>query len=130
MDDEVPTKTQQRILTTAGIVLGVLVGFVVFQRVIGNRMIEAPKFVLAVFIGGAIAMIIYTGIKDGVALLLKRRAEQGVGKATAPPPPAPRPERPAQPRPAQPAARTAKRTTTSSAPARPVRAERPLKPRD
>jgi hypothetical protein len=81
------TKTEQRVLTVIGAIVGALVGFVVFQKVIGNRMIEAPKFVLAVFLGGVVGMVLYTLIKDGGIALLKRRSAPGTPKA--PPAPAP-----------------------------------------
>jgi hypothetical protein len=68
------TKRAQRLLTVLGWIFGLAVGFFVFQKVIGNKMIEAPKFVLAVFIGGFVGMIVYTFVKDGGAIVLKRAA--------------------------------------------------------
>jgi hypothetical protein len=114
------SKTQQRALTAVGAVLGLVLGFLVFQKVIGNRMIEAPRFVLAVFLGGIVGMAVYTLIKDGIPFVLKRQKSTDAPVATTPPPPAPRP-----------APRVAKRAAPSEdAPARPLRAERPLKPRE
>nr|MBA3653934.1 hypothetical protein [Actinomycetota bacterium] len=68
--DDGADNTRNPALTVAGAVLGVLLGVLTFQKIIGNRMIEASKFVLAVFIGGAVAMIVYTLVKDGGAALL------------------------------------------------------------
>jgi hypothetical protein len=68
------TRLQRRVLTPVGALVGLVVGFVVFQTVIGNRMIEAPRFVLAVFVGGGVGLILYTLIHDGVAILLRKQS--------------------------------------------------------
>ena len=125
------SKAQQRVFTVVGAVLGLVVGFVVFQKVIGNKMIEAGTFVLAVFIGGAVGIIIYTLIKDGIPLLLKRRS--GEREPRAPKPPRqPRQRKAPEPAPAaaEPVKERRKEPLRAAGRERPLRTERPLKPRD
>lgn len=126
------SKTQQRVLTAVGVVLGLVVGFVVFRRVIADKegVLEIGDFLLGVFIGGGIGMIIYTLIKDGVPRLLRARRDKE--------PRAPKPERQprqvrvAAPEPAAPEPEKARRKEPLRAAGRerPLRIERPLKPRD
>jgi hypothetical protein len=112
------SKGQQRALTAVGAIVGLIVGYFVFNGVIGNRMIEAPRFVLAVLLGGGVGMILYTLIKDGGTLVLKR---QQASKTAAPPPPPTPPAAPVDEPPPAPARQARKE---------PLRArERPLKPR-
>jgi hypothetical protein len=90
------SKTQERILTVVGAIFGLAVGAAVTQKVIGPRMVEAPKFLLAVFVGGAVGFFIYTLIKDGGTLLLRKQAQgrpagAAPQAAAAPPPPAAEP---------------------------------------
>lgn len=95
------SKGQQRVLTAVGAIVGLVVAYFVFNSVIGNRMIEAPRFVLAVLLGGGVGMILYTLIKDGGILVLKKQKSSGAPKAAAapaapPPEPAPAPAREAR----------------------------------
>jgi hypothetical protein len=102
------SKAQQRAFTAVGAILGLVAAYFVFDGVIGDRMIEAPRFVLAVLTGGGVGMIVYTLIKDGGLFLLKRQRSP---KAAAPAPTAPDPEPEIE----------------VDAPQRPLRAERPLR---
>ncbi len=116
------SKAQQRALTAAGAILGLVAAYFVFDGVIGDRMIEAPRFVLAVLTAGGVGMIVYTLIKDGGVFLLKRQKAPKVAApaSVAPPTPtAPEPEVEAPQRPLR-----------AERPLRPERAERPLRPRD
>jgi hypothetical protein len=130
------SKTQQRVLTTVGVVLGVVVGFVVFRRMIADKegVLEIGDFLIGVFAGGAVGIVIYLLIKDGIRLLLKGRgprepraprqprAARAPGGATpqaSAPPPTPTPAAPRRKEPLRAAGRE-----------RPLRTERPLKPRD
>jgi hypothetical protein len=135
-------KTQQRVLTAVGAVLGLLVAYFVFNAVIGNRMIEAPRFVFAVLLGGAVGMIFYTLIKDGGVLLLKRQqATKDGAPPAAPVVPEAEPEAPQRPiraeRPVRAAgaerpvrAAGAERPVRAERAERPLKPERPLRPRD
>jgi len=116
------SKGQQRVLTAVGAIVGLVVAYFVFNAVIGNRMIEAPRFVLAVLLGGGVGMIIYTVIKDGGTLVLKKQ-KGGGGPEAAPPPAASAPASPAPPlMDDEPPARVPRKE--------PLRArERPLRPR-
>ena len=115
------SKAQERILTVVGAIFGLAVGAAVTQKVIGPRMVEAPKFLLAVFVGGAVGFFIYTLIKDGGTLILRK---QGQGRSTAapvsqaaPPPPEPPTQEWAPPQPDAP--------TQRERPLRPLRGRDP-----
>jgi hypothetical protein len=75
------TKRGERVMTVVGVIAGLLVGYFVFQKVIGGRMIEIGRFTLAVFTGGLAGMAVYVAVKDGVALLLKRAAASSEARA-------------------------------------------------
>jgi hypothetical protein len=151
------TRLQRRVLTPVGALVGLVVGFVVFQTVIGNRMIEAPRFVLAVFVGGGVGLILYTLIHDGVAILLRKQSGDAVdgepaaaatAAAATPAPaeavddaafaPATKPKRTtplkakrvSRPEPAEEDTDLVEDVEPEPAPSRPIRAarERPLKP--
>jgi hypothetical protein len=74
------TKRGERVMTDAGAIVGLLVGYFVFQKVIGGRMIEIGRFTLAVFAGGLAGMAVYVLVKDGVALLLRRAAASSAAR--------------------------------------------------
>lgn len=114
------SKTQRQVLTAIGVIVGLVVGVFVFQKVVGNEMIEAGDFVKAVFAGGLVGIALYVLIKDGVPYLLNRRAGVRPVKAAPAPPPAA----------AQPAAARRKEPLRAAGRERPLRTERPLKPRD
>ena len=124
------SKTQQRVLTAVGVVLGLLVGFVIFRRVIADKegVLEIGDFLLGVFIGGAVGMIIYTLIKDGIPRLLNRRG------ASAPKAAAPQPVEQPAPRVQTTAAQSStaprrKEPLRAAGRERPLRTDRPQKPR-
>ena len=114
------TKGQQRALTAAGAIVGIVVGLIVWNRVIGDEMIEVGRFVLAVFVGGAVAFLLYVLIKDGGSAILRK---QGAAKTDTPAAP------PTVPAPASVAEDEDDDEDEDEAPQRPLRArQRPLRP--
>lgn len=114
-------------LTPAGALVGVVVGFAVFRRMIRDRegILQAGEFVIAVMVGGIAAMIIYTVIRDGGAALLRRLVTSDAATEATPTPPADAPEPEAEARTARKAPLKAKK-----APLKAAARERPLRPRD
>jgi hypothetical protein len=138
------TKRGERVMTVAGVIVGLVVGVFIFQKVIGNRMVEAGRFTMAVFIGGLAGMGVYVLVKDGIGALLRRAAgpSKPATTETAPADVA-EPDVEAQPEPAAEAPKTSKprrpplRATVPPEPdddedepaPRPKR-ERPLRPKN
>ena len=91
------SKGQRIVLTVVGGLVGLAVFLFAADAVIGDGMIEAPRFLTAVFVGGLAGMALFWLIRDGGSALLGR---QGQPKATTPDSPPPAPER-AEPSPSR-----------------------------
>jgi hypothetical protein len=126
------SKAQQRVFTAVGVIVGLVVGFIVFQRAIADKegVLEAGDFVIGVLIGGFVGIVLYMLIKDGIPRLLNRRGGESEKRAK----PKRQPAAPAAPVAKTPTAATAapkrKEPLRAAGRERPLRTERPLKPRD
>jgi hypothetical protein len=127
------SKAQQRVFTVVGVIVGLVAGFIALRRAIADKegVLEAGDFVLGVFIGGAVGIVLYTLIKDGIPWLLKRRGGAGRGERTKPKRDAAAPARTvATTAPTAATAPKRKEPLRAAGRERPLRTERPLKPRD